>query len=62
MTPAVLNEVRASWSDRLGDVKAECHRLEGALRAAAKEFGEVDTRVAHSFPQQQGHGASQAGR
>ncbi|UNO41062.1 hypothetical protein [Streptomyces sp. MST-110588] len=62
MTPAVLNEVRTSWIDRLGDVKAECHRLEGKLKAAAKEFGEVEARVAHSFPQQQSRGDSQAGR
>ncbi len=62
MTPAVLNEVRTTWSDRLADVKAECHRLEGALRAAGKEFGEVDARVAHSFTKQQGRGDSRAGR
>ncbi|MFE7318480.1 hypothetical protein ACFU7T_36085 [Streptomyces sp. NPDC057555] len=62
MTPAVLNEVRTTWGERLEDVKAECQRLVGTLREAGKSFGEVDARTAQSFGKQYGHGGSKVGR
>ncbi|MFH8597679.1 hypothetical protein [Streptomyces rimosus] len=62
MTPAALNEVRATWVERLAAAKAECQRLEGALIAAGKSFGEADSRVAQSFTQQSSHGDSKARR
>ncbi|AJT66208.3 hypothetical protein T261_4565 [Streptomyces lydicus] len=62
LTPAALAEVRTSWEQRLGSIKAECHRLEGALKAAGKEFGEVDAKVAQSFAHQRGHDGSRKGR
>lgn len=49
MLPAILGEVRTSWKGRLEDVRAECTRLEGSLKSAGKEFGEVDTRVGGGF-------------
>ncbi|WP_051779172.1 hypothetical protein [Streptomyces sp. NRRL S-241] len=49
MLPAILGEVRASWKGRLEDVRAECSRLEGALKSAGQEFGEVDHRVEAGF-------------
>lgn len=49
MLPAILGEVRTSWKERLEDVRAECTRLEAALRTAGKEFGEVDHRVEGGF-------------
>ncbi|MCX4691287.1 hypothetical protein [Streptomyces sp. NBC_01408] len=49
MLPAVLGEVRTSWKGRLEDVRAECTRLEGSLKTAGKEFGEVDHRVKGGF-------------
>ncbi|MFB7180661.1 hypothetical protein ACFCYI_23520 [Streptomyces sp. NPDC056257] len=49
MLPAILGEVRTSWKGRLEDVRAECTRLEGSLKSAGKEFGEVDHRVRSGF-------------
>ncbi|WP_328788965.1 hypothetical protein [Streptomyces sp. NBC_00273] len=49
MLPAVLGEVRTSWKGRLEDVRSECTRLEGSLKTAGKEFGEVDHRVKGGF-------------
>ncbi|MFE9932847.1 hypothetical protein [Streptomyces sp. NPDC005533] len=49
MLPAVLGEVRTSWKGRIEDVRAECTRLEGALKTAGKDFGEVDQRVKDGF-------------
>ncbi|MDJ0384156.1 hypothetical protein [Streptomyces sp. G-G2] len=49
MLPAVLGEVRTSWKGRLEDVRAECARLEGTLRTAGKEFGEIDVKIKQSF-------------
>ncbi|MEV7446425.1 hypothetical protein AB0O22_35665 [Streptomyces sp. NPDC091204] len=49
MLPAILGEVRTSWKGRIEDVRAECTRLEGALKTAGKEFGEVDQRVKDGF-------------
>lgn len=49
MLPAILGEVRTSWKGRLEDVRAECTRLEGSLKTAGKEFGEVDHRVKGGF-------------
>ncbi|MEU4731009.1 hypothetical protein [Streptomyces sp. NPDC023588] len=49
MLPAILGEVRTSWKGRLEDVRAECTRLEGSLKTAGKEFGEVDHRVGAGF-------------
>ncbi|MFV0129122.1 hypothetical protein ACLGI4_15685 [Streptomyces sp. HMX112] len=40
---ATLNAVHDSWKTRLGAVRDECGRLEGALRSAGKDFGERET-------------------
>ncbi|WP_405529335.1 hypothetical protein OG592_15545 [Streptomyces avidinii] len=42
MLPAILGEVRTSWKGRLEDVRAECTRLESALKSAGK--GEMSRR------------------
>lgn len=62
MTPAALEGVRASWDERLGIIKAECLRLESALKKAGSAFGEVDSRVAQSFQHPRGHGNSRSGK
>lgn len=62
MLPAVLGEVRTSWKGRLEDVRAECTRLEGSLKSAGKEFGEVDHRVKSGFDGLHPDGASRADR
>lgn len=42
---AALVEIQKSWNDRLGAVRDECGRLDGALRSVGKDFGETDVRV-----------------
>lgn len=46
---ATLTEVREGWEKRLGSVRDECSRLDGALKAVGKDFGEIDTEVKRSF-------------
>ncbi|MFE0699355.1 hypothetical protein [Streptomyces sp. NPDC058872] len=43
---AALGEVLGTWKTRLTHVRDECERLEGALKAAGRDFGEreLDTR------------------
>ncbi|GGU44070.1 hypothetical protein [Streptomyces lavendofoliae] len=46
---ASLRAVLASWEERLTAVRDECAQLTGALSKVAKELGETDTAVGHSF-------------
>ncbi|MEN2421903.1 hypothetical protein AABB02_27840 [Streptomyces rimosus] len=62
LTPAVLDEVRTTWVERLEAAKTECQRLEGALIATGKSLGEADSRVAQSLGQQHSRGDSKTGR
>lgn len=43
---AALTEILATWKARVSAVRDECGRLEGALKAAGRDFGEreEDTR------------------
>ncbi|MFF0423976.1 hypothetical protein ACFYUJ_06130 [Streptomyces sp. NPDC004520] len=43
---AALDEILGTWKTRLSAVRDECGRLEGALKAAGRDFGEreEDTR------------------
>ncbi|SED01196.1 hypothetical protein [Streptomyces sp. TLI_105] len=55
---AALTEILGTWKTRLTAVRDECGRLEGALKAAGRDFGEreEDTRrkVATEGQQQSG--------
>ncbi|MFF9849351.1 hypothetical protein [Streptomyces litmocidini] len=55
---AALTEILGTWKTRLAAVRDECGRLEGALKAAGRDFGEreEDTRqkVAAEGRQQSG--------
>ncbi|MFG2148296.1 hypothetical protein ACGFRG_29515 [Streptomyces sp. NPDC048696] len=42
---AALEEIHASWKDRLGTVRDECGRLGGVLKTVGKDFGETDVQV-----------------
>lgn len=52
---AALTEILGTWKTRLTNVRDECGRLEGALKAAGRDFGEreLDTKqkVAAAGPQ-----------
>ncbi|MCW7991647.1 hypothetical protein XF35_42265 [Streptomyces platensis subsp. clarensis] len=43
---AALTEILGTWKTRLTNVRDECGRLEGALKAAGRDFGEreLDTQ------------------
>ncbi|MFI8517543.1 hypothetical protein ACIGEZ_06915 [Streptomyces sp. NPDC085481] len=55
---AALTEIIGTWKTRLTNVREECGRLEGALKAAGRDFGEqeADTqrRVASEGSHQSG--------
>ncbi|MFE7133832.1 hypothetical protein ACFVIM_23555 [Streptomyces sp. NPDC057638] len=40
---AALAGITPGWKDRLTSVREECGRLDGALKAAGKDFGERET-------------------
>ncbi|MEV7868180.1 hypothetical protein AB0P17_19230 [Streptomyces sp. NPDC088124] len=46
---AILAEVHKGWDKRLGNVRNECSRLDGALKAVGRDFGETNTEVKDSF-------------
>ncbi|MEU8757612.1 hypothetical protein [Streptomyces sp. NPDC048659] len=58
---AALTEILGTWKTRLGNVRDEAGRLEGALKAAGRDFGEreLDTqrKVAAEGDKQNGQSA-----
>ncbi|MER7106763.1 hypothetical protein [Streptomyces sp. NPDC000229] len=52
-----LRAVLTSWEERLAAVRDECAYLTGALSKVAKEMGETDMEVGHSF-----HAVPEGGR